>query len=83
MSIYRDKILKEADKYYKELGDDFSHDFNHFLRVERLAKKFKMPDFGLYEVTEYEWLAGGKLSGKRFQDVESELKKRGYSPISL
>ena len=40
MSKYRDKILKAADKYYKELNcSDFSHNFDHFLRVERLAKK--------------------------------------------
>lgn len=38
MSAFRDKILKEAGKYYQEFENDFSHDINHFLRVERLVK---------------------------------------------
>lgn len=39
MTAFRDKILAEAGKYYQELDGDFSHDINHFLRVERLVKK--------------------------------------------
>ncbi len=39
VSKFRDKILQEAGKYYQESEGDFSHDINHFLRVEKLVKK--------------------------------------------
>tara|TARA_Y100000031_G_scaffold55275_1_gene62918 strand:- start:212 stop:862 length:651 start_codon:yes stop_codon:yes gene_type:complete len=40
MTKYRELILKSAKKYYDQLNnEDFSHDFNHILRVERLAKR--------------------------------------------
>lgn len=40
MSKYRDKILEKAKKYYEDLNDsDFSHNFDHFLRVEKLARR--------------------------------------------
>src|SRR3989344_3745641 len=39
MTNYRDKILQLAEKYYKELENDFSHDINHVFRVERLVKR--------------------------------------------
>lgn len=40
MENFRDKILAAAKKYYQELDDsDFSHNFDHVLRVENLAKK--------------------------------------------
>ena len=36
--MFREKILKLTEKYYNKLDkEDFSHDFNHVLRVERLA----------------------------------------------
>ena len=39
-SKYRELILKKADKYYREYeGVETSHDINHFLRVERVAKR--------------------------------------------
>lgn len=39
---------------------------------------FKMPDFCLVDVTEEEFLAGGMLCGKKYADVEIELKRFGY-----
>lgn len=40
MTKYRELIIKEAQKYYDKLNKiDFSHNFDHFLRVERLAKR--------------------------------------------
>ncbi len=44
-------------------------------------KNFKVPDFCLVEVTDQEFLAGGKLCGERYGDIENELKKLGYSKI--
>jgi CYTH domain-containing protein len=42
---------------------------------------FQMPDFCLMEVTQEDFLAGGMLCGKRYQDIEDNLIKLGYSKI--
>ncbi len=40
VSGYREKILEHTDKYYRKLNEnDFSHNFDHITRVERLAKR--------------------------------------------
>lgn len=40
VSEYREKILERTDKYYRKLNEnDFSHNFDHIKRVERLAKR--------------------------------------------
>ena len=50
---YREKIIKEAEKYYQELNaSDFSHNFDHFLRVERLAKRIGEDEGADLEVLE-------------------------------
>jgi len=52
-SKYRDLILKQADKYYREYdGIDTSHDINHFLRVERVAKKMAEQEGADLEIVE-------------------------------
>lgn len=49
----RDKILKEVDKYYKELDkSDFSHNFDHVVRVEKLAKRIGKDDGADQEILE-------------------------------
>lgn len=53
ISQYREYILKGAEKYYKDLGDrDFSHNFDHFLRVERLVKRIGEEEGADLEVLE-------------------------------
>lgn len=52
MSAYRSRILEEADKYYRDLEADFSHDINHFLRVERLVKRIGEDENADLEVLE-------------------------------
>jgi adenylate cyclase len=42
---------------------------------------FKMPEFCLTEVTQKEWLSGGKLSGKSYGDVANRLEAIGYKPL--
>jgi uncharacterized protein len=40
MSRYREQILALTDKYYADLNaEDFSHNFDHVVRVERLARR--------------------------------------------
>ena len=50
--------------------------------IEGLKKdNFKIPDFCLIEVTNEEFLAGGMLCGKNYEDISNELKRFGYSKI--
>jgi len=50
---YRDLILKKANKYYQEYdGVETSHDINHFLRVERVAKRIAEQESGDLETIE-------------------------------
>lgn len=54
---YRDLIIKQADKYYREYdGVETSHDFNHFLRVERIAKRIATEENADLEIIEAECL---------------------------
>ena len=46
-------------------------------------ESFKMPEFCLADVTQEEFLAGGMLCGKSYQDIEERLKKLSYSPIVI
>lgn len=43
--------------------------------------KFQIPDFCLAEVTQEDFLAGGMLCGKIYQDIEENLVKFGYRKI--
>jgi len=53
MTKYRELILKSAKKYYDQLNnEDFSHDFNHILRVERLAKRITESEAADIEIIE-------------------------------
>ena len=50
---YRKLILKSTKKYYNDLNkQDFSHDFNHILRVERLAKRIAESENADIEIVE-------------------------------
>jgi len=52
-SKYRDLILKKADRYYREYdGVETSHDINHFLRVERVAKRIAKQESADLEIVE-------------------------------
>ncbi len=53
MTNYRELILKSAKKYYDQLDkEDFSHDFSHVLRVERLAKRIAESENADIEIVE-------------------------------
>ncbi len=43
--------------------------------------KFEMPDFCLADVTQEEFIAGGMLAGKGFEDIEEQLKKYNFKKI--
>ena len=40
-----------------------------------------MPDFCLVEVTQDEVFAGGVLAGKKYSDIEKDLRKYKYKKI--
>lgn len=53
MTKYREQILKLAKKYYDQLNEeDFSHNFDHILRVERLAKRIAKTENADIEIIE-------------------------------
>ena len=44
-------------------------------------ESFKIPAVCLADVTQESFIAGGKLAGKKFEDISSELFKFGYTAI--
>lgn len=44
---------------------------------------FKEPDFCLADVTQEEFIAGGMLCGKSYEDIEKNLKKYNYLKLFL
>lgn len=42
---------------------------------------FQMPEFCLVDVTQEEFLAGGMLCGKSYEDIKEKLKKFGYKVL--
>ncbi len=71
----------EVDIFQDELKGLVLVDFE--FENEQQKNAFQMPDFCLADVTEEEFLAGGKLCGKKFADIEAELKRFGYRKIRL
>jgi CYTH domain-containing protein len=49
--------------------------------TEAEKDEFPMPDFCLVEVTQEEFLAGGMLCGKSYDDIASDLSRFGYGRI--
>jgi len=43
--------------------------------------KFQMPDFCLADVTQEEFLAGGMLCGKSYEDIQDKLKRYNYKRL--
>ena len=50
-------------------------------KTEEEKEIFEMPDFCLAEVTQEEFLAGGMLCGKSYEEVEENLNRFGYKKI--
>ena len=90
-SIYGKRIRKERYKYDYQgrtaeidvFKDDLAGlvlaDFE-FKSMEEM-EEFAIPDFCLAEVTQEEFIAGGMLSGKRYLDIEEDLKRYDYVKI--
>jgi CYTH domain-containing protein len=48
---------------------------------EKEKNQFKTPDFCLVEITQEEFIAGGMVCGKRYEDLEPKLKEFGYQRL--
>ena len=69
----------EVDVYQDKLKGFVVIDFE-FNSIEE-KDDFKIPDFCLIEVTNEEFLAGGMLCGKSYEDLKDNLKKFNYNKI--
>lgn len=75
---YENRVA-EVDVYLDDLAGLIVVDFEFNSREEMEA--FDVPDFCLVEVTQDEVIAGGMLAGKKYADIESDLKKYSYEKI--
>ncbi len=50
---------------------------------KEIAETLEIPDFCLVEITNIEWLAGGKLSGKKYAELTEKLEEFGYKPLKI
>jgi len=48
---------------------------------EKEKDLFGMPEFCLMDVTHEDFIAGGKICGKSYEDIEEDLKGHGYSKL--
>jgi CYTH domain-containing protein len=75
---YKGRIL-EVDVFQDELAGLVLIDAEFDSEEAKLS--FEMPDFCLVEVTQEDFLAGGMLCGKKYQDIEENLAKFGYRKL--
>ncbi|MBS3053827.1 MAG: hypothetical protein J4469_04985 [Candidatus Aenigmarchaeota archaeon] len=69
----------EIDVFQGSLSGLVLVDFEFDSEEEKNA--FEMPDFCLAEVTQEEFIAGGMLCGKSFEDIKDKLEKFGYRGV--
>lgn len=73
--------VAEIDVFQGNLKGLVLIDFE-FQTVEE-KDKFKMPGFCLADVTQDEFVAGGMLCGKKYEDIEPELRIYKYKKIKV
>jgi deoxyuridine 5'-triphosphate nucleotidohydrolase len=76
---YAEGVVCEVDVYGGDLKGLVVVDFE-FDSVER-KDNFVAPDFCLVEVTEEEFIAGGVLCGKKYEDIKERLNEFGYEKL--
>ncbi|MEI6650468.1 MAG: hypothetical protein WCL23_03485 [Candidatus Moraniibacteriota bacterium] len=74
-------LTAEVDVFTGALDGLVLIDFEFETEAEKEA--FIMPDFCLVEVTQEEFLAGGMLCGKSYDDISDDLALFGYERIRL
>ena len=79
---YRVKIegwIAEIDVFVDELKGLVLMDFEFNTLAEKSA--FKMPSIALADVTQEDFIAGGLLAGKTYNDIASELERFNYRRV--
>lgn len=51
--------------------------------LENEKDEYQMPDFCLVDVSQATFLAGGMLCGKKYADIENELKRFDYRQLTM
>lgn len=69
----------EVDVFYGDLAGLVLVEFEFANAREK--DEFVMPDGMLADVTPEEFIAGGMLAGKRYEEIEGELERFGYKRI--
>ena len=71
--------MAEIDVFAEDLKGLVLMDFEFNTIEEKSA--FKMPSIALADVTQEEFIAGGLLAGKTYNDISSELKRFNYKRL--
>ena len=71
--------MAEIDVFFDGLEGLVLMDFEFNTIEEKSA--FKMPSIALADVTQEEFIAGGLLAGKTYNDISSELKRFNYKRL--
>jgi CYTH domain-containing protein len=71
--------IAEIDVFLDELAGLVVVDFEFDSAQEKEA--FIMPEWCLCEVSQEEFIAGGRLCGKKYADIETDLSRLGYQRI--
>jgi CYTH domain-containing protein len=71
----------EIDVFEGDLSGLVVVDFEFTDRDDQLA--FEMPDFCLADVTQEAFVAGGKLAGKSYADIQADLDRYDYQQLHI
>jgi CYTH domain-containing protein len=78
-NVYIEGYPAEVDVFCEELKGLVLIDFEFTSEEEK--KAFKQPSICLSNVTQENFIAGGLLAGKTYQDIEPELKRFNYKEL--
>ena len=77
---YKNRVA-EIDVFQDSLSGLIVIDFE--FKDENEKALFEMPDFCLVDVTPEEFIAGGMVCGKTYQNIEEDLKKFNYKKLTI
>ena len=77
----KDNLVFEIDIFEENLKGLIMVDVEFASQEE--FENFKMPDFCLCDVTQDDEIAGNKLIGKSYEDLQNYLKSKNYKKIDL
>ena len=77
---YKNQIA-EFDIFQDKLKGLVLIDFE--FKTSKEKSQFQTPHFCLADVTQEEFIAGGMICGKTYQDIETELNQFNYKKIFL